>query len=180
MANLLSVEQLRIRRTEYTNRILTGSFIIIAAASLIASLALLPAYILIRFERISLESQNQAIAESVSLSESNTDRDVLIDARKRIEAIDKTLHNTGAVALLMRTLIERRPEGLRIQSVQFTSREKNTTRISGTMESRAQMQEYIAALSASSLFDSVSVPVSALADAADGIFVITASGGTGL
>jgi len=180
MANLLSVEQLRIRRAEYTNRILTGSFVIIMSASLIAFLAILPAYILIRSERVSLESQNQAIAESVSASQSNSDRDDLIDTRQRIEVIDKTLNSSGVALQIVRSLVELRPEDLYIQSIQYTAGKRDTTRISGVVESRARIQEYISSLNTSGLFDSVSVPVSALADAADGIFVITASGGTDL
>lgn len=180
MANLLSPKQLKIRRSEYTNVVLTGAFMVISVATFIAVLALLPAYILIRVDRVSLESQNQAIAESVSAAQGNSDRDQLIEARKRIEAINGALEESNMASLIMRALVERRPNGLRIQSVQFTSREKDTVRISGTMESRAQMQRYADSLSSDSLFESVSVPVSALADADDGIFVITTVGNSNL
>lgn len=181
MSNLLSSDSLNIRRLEYTNKILFGIFSTIGISAMLGALVLLPSYISIRVDRISIEAQNEALAESVSVSQSSQDRDDLIDARKRIESLEKALSGGSVPTDVLSAIIDRRPSGLRINAIQYVYKDgKNTTRISGTIDSRAQMQAYVSSLESDKLFDSVNVPVSALADADEGLFVITTSGTSGI
>jgi len=153
----------------------------VGSVLLVSSLALLPAYILIRVDRVSLESQNRALEESVSASHGNKDRDDLIEARKKMDAINTVFESDGIAIETVATLVDRRPSGLLINSIQYSYKDgRRTTRVSGTIENRAQMQQYAVSLEADSLFDSVTVPVSSLADSSEGIFVITASGDSSL
>jgi len=177
MSNLLSSESLNIRRFEYANRILFGIFSAVGVSAMLGAFALLPSYILIRVDRISIESQNKALAESVSAAQGSRDRDNLIDARKRVESLEKVLLSGSIATDVLSAVIDRRPSGLYINAIQYISKDgKETTSISGTIESRAQMQKYVSSLESDKLFTSVNVPVSALADADEGLFVITASG----
>jgi hypothetical protein len=177
MSNLLSSDSLDIRRLEYAHKILFGIFSVVGLTALLGFIILLPSYISIRGDRISIEAQNEAIAESVSVSQSNKDRDDLIDARKRIESLEKVLSGGNVPTEVLGAIIDRRPSGLTIDAIQYVSKDgKETSRISGTINSRAQLQAYVSSLESDKLFDSVNVPVSALADADEGLFVITTSG----
>jgi hypothetical protein len=177
MSNLLSSDSLNIRRLEYANKILFGIFSVIGVSVLLGVLVLLPSYISIRVDRISIEAQNEALFEFVSASQGSKDRDDLIDARKRIESLGKVLSILSVPTDVISAVIDRRPTGLKIHSIQFISKDgKDTTRISGTIEKRAQIQAYVTSLESDKLFSSVKVPVSQLADADEGLFVITTTG----
>jgi len=181
MSNLLSVDSLNVRRFEYANRILAGVLIAIGISAMLGTFILLPLYISIRVDRVSVEAQNLALDESLNAKQSSHDRDDLIDARMRIESLEKILSIGSTPTDVLNAIIDRRPNGLNINAIQYISKDgRDTTRISGTIESRAQMQAYVASLQSDMLFDLVNVPVSALADADEGLFVITTSGTSGI
>jgi Tfp pilus assembly protein PilN len=177
MSNLLSNESLKVQRFEFSSKILLGSFIMIAISAVIGILVLLPTYILIRVDRVSIEEQLNAYSDSVSVSQNNKDRDDLIDARKRMESINKIFSRKSLATEIITSVTERLPKGIYLNSIQYFSKDsKRTINISGSIESRAQIRAYVSSLESDKLFDSVTVPVSALADADEGHFVITAEG----
>ena len=179
MSNLLSPDILNESKSDYVARLLLSVFIVLGITALLGILIIFPAYISVRVDRISLEEQNIALQESASVVQNRQQRDALIEARKRIETLNAVFSEDNEVMDLLRTIVERRPSGVSLTGLQYTLKDgKKTTRISGAIDKRSQMKAYIDALESDKIFNSVNIPVSALAGAGRGLFVITAVGGS--
>jgi hypothetical protein len=181
MSNLLSTNKIDTGGYGYTLRLLFGAFMVLGIVALLGIFIIFPTYISIRVDRISFEERNKAIVESVNSVQNKEERNALIDARKRIEDLESVFSSNNEVMDILLAVIERRPNGANISGIQYTNKNgKETTRISGTIENRSQTQMYVAALESDRMFSTVNIPIATLADADEGIFIITAIGNSGI
>jgi len=138
------------------------------------SLIILPLYVQFYSERIGVSAEVSVLSESVTAEKSRLDRDELIAARKRIDAIEIPTSREGVAAKILRAVVERKPPGAHITAVEYIFKSGNgVVQISGTVQKRADLQTYVSSLELDSLFSSVSVPASAFSSGKD-TFVITA------
>jgi len=178
MSNLLPTsaqkEALRFYRA---NIIIVGSLLFLAGA-FVAFLSLLPAYVLIRAERMSLEEISERTASGITEDDFESERMEIARAQVLVTRFSSIATSSPALAMLQEAL-EVRPRGVSVQDIRYTAREgrkEGSIVISGTVVDRTSINAYREALVGNSNFESVSVPVGALAGSEVGQFSITLTG----
>lgn len=171
MANVLPKKSLRaMRRFHRDHFILVGSSVAFVCG-LIAFLSLLPAYVIERFERsVATDS-----AEVVSLPQS-TVRDDLVRAQVLAKELQPFASSTVSALPFLEEVLTARPSGVKITMMSFSRGESGTIVVSGTAPSRDEISAYRTVLASGARFQSVSVPIGALAGSEDGRFSITLTG----
>lgn len=159
----------------YRNRFLFVGGIAALLTALVAGLALLPSFIVIKMS----SAGNFQEASSFTKEEIEKDRTDISQARALVAELEPVGKSTETFDALLEALSVR-PSGVSIQKIQITKQtgeeKKRTMVISGSATNRTKVSEYKSTLSKLSRFESVTVPVGALAGAERGQFSITLSG----
>jgi len=178
MSNLLAPQKRKERRSAYTRRIIIALSGALAGSALVGIFAFLPAYIALRGERVSIETEIQPLSATGRGGTGVDDRDVLIETRQRVEALSGLLSRKTIASDSLSAVLDRTTDGVRVSGIQYVFKDEHTysMRISGFTGTRTQLQSFITSLQSDALFSSATVPVSALADADKGQFIIMAQG----
>lgn len=180
MANVIATENLHSQNRELLGRLILTASVICILGALITLLSLLPAYIDARTERVARETTLSAFKmvfqKNGEVPMGNVDKDILTKARSRIKALEhigKTQRVGEAIALV----IERRPRGVQIHTLNYTKNDKvSTLDIIGTVADRAVLKEYAGAFKGKDPFSEAIIPLSSLARLGGGAFSLSVIG----
>ena len=175
MANLIPTERLKTHSRDTLMRIILGTSVAILFCASVIALGLLPAYfdIRIEYEGISLflKTLEQPKKEAVQ-----SERVVIQNIRKRVTALD-TLGKKQKLSIALQAAIESRPQGVTLDSLSYTHKDTTgTLDISGVASDSSLVKTYTEVLRGSTLFEKVTIPLTALAYTEGGGFSISVDG----
>ena len=177
MANLLPpiIEIAQRRRAWFLLVQTTGLVVIVVGV--IGILAILPALITERAAREALTAEQVVLAEAVEARQARPEMQGLAQTREQVEVLATQFSDDRAVFAAIEEALARRPAGVSVRSITYTHRDAaGSLVLAGVAESRAQLTAYETALEQHDQFDSVRIPITALAQAEGGAFTITISG----
>lgn len=168
MANLLPPLYARTALRDTSVRFAAVAAAAIASIGLFSIIVLSPTYLLV---------SGQNPATSTPSATKAQDEAVLSRTQSLVELLAPhaaAAHTMSAIA----TALSLRPSGVRITSVSYVAGKggADTVTLGGTAARREHIETYRAALSSSSRFASVSVPVAALVGTTHGEFTVTLTG----
>lgn len=171
MANLLPPqEQKRMRAHVRSRFIATGSLVAIVCG-VVALLALLPVYAIIRGAGDS--SEGPAVQGGLSQEE---DREEIARARLLLRDLKPvTVVATSSLEMLA-DIFKARPKGTIITSIFFDRGEEGVITLAGTSASREDITAYRDLLAKDARYKSVTVPIGVLAGTAGKAFTLTITG----
>ncbi|MDO8521700.1 MAG: hypothetical protein Q7S08_00220 [bacterium] len=178
MSNVLPKETLQVEWSRFRTRlVLVGSLILLATAAL-SGAALLPAHIALQIEEknAAQQSVNKSGVLSDAVQQVRSERNDVMRAQVLLDSVSPIVSATSSPTEIISAVLALRPSSVRIDRIIFVSGEKGTITIDGTSQGRESINQYREALSGSSRFEGVSVPVGALVGAEGGKFTITLSG----
>ena len=178
MSNILPQELITTRNRQALVRALLVASIAAVFISCVVVLAVLPAYIDARVERIAREEGLQALGGNPSgaAAKGRTERETLDVARRRAESLEhigKKQRVADAIALA----VESRQSGVTVKSFNYVRKmNEGTLEIAGTVSDRLILKEYTDRLKGKDPFSKVAVPIGSLAKVEGGLFSLTATG----
>lgn len=171
MANLLPPQAQRSMKGFYRSRFVFTASLVASACAVIALLALLPVYAMVRGAptETNPESAAQALPE-------NSDREDLARARLMLKELQPIASSTVSALSILEEIFAARPSGTVISSVSFKRGEDGEIFIGGTSPSREDISAYRETLAKNPRFKNVTVPLGVLAGASGSRFTLTLKG----
>jgi len=174
MANLISKKEHTTRRHEVLGRVMLVLSLAVLITSVSAILAMLPRYFDFSAERITREVELLPLdqAEDGEMS----DRDTLINARKRTNALERIGKPKQLVNSLVH-LVNQSPEGVSIRSIVYSKKDgMGTLSVSGIIVDSDAFKDYAEILKGWEFFQKVEIPITSLANTEGGKFSINIIG----
>ncbi|RJR12904.1 hypothetical protein C4585_03015 [Candidatus Parcubacteria bacterium] len=160
----------------YRNRFLFVGGVAALSTACVAILVLIPSFVA---TRTSHEKYAEEPLASSPKEEIEKERAEILHARSLIQELAPVMQKTKTFEALLEVLAAR-PNGISIQSIDIKEstdeKRTHTIVIAGSAVDRTRVSDYRSALAKLPFFDSVTVPVGALAGAGEGRFSITLSG----
>lgn len=181
MANVITPQELRAWNREATGRFALATGIIVAIASVFAALAIFPAYIEVRTERMNREAALQAVQDETeqaakSAAGGKVDRNTLSAVRKRLQAFEY-FSKEQQIAEAIAFVVERRPKGMEIRSFNYVHKDgAGTLDIAGSIADRAALKPYAEQFKDKEPFSRATIPITSLARLEGGTFSLAISG----
>ena len=180
MSNVIIQEQLREWNREMIGRLLLATGIVGILGAVVVALALLPAYIDARTERVHREEALAAIQaeteQGAKTAGGRVDRNTLLAVRKRLQAFEE-ISKGQRVAEAIAFVVERRPEGMQIRSLNYMREEKEgLLDLGGSVDDRALLRPYADEFKGKELFTRATIPITSLARLEGGAFSISTAG----
>lgn len=170
MINLLPRNTLRRARREYYVRLAALGLFSLATVFLSSAAFLIPSYLFARIE------QEAALARhGISTAATSNQRDTLQSAELAHtgELLAAAEVSGAPVALLLAEMLAARPEEVTLSRISFEAGDPSRFSISGGSRSREPLLAFRSKLEEAAAFESVELPVSNLAKAADISFSMT-------
>lgn len=185
MANVLPLQRRKEGRRQYFFRVTLAGALVLSAAFIVGSVALIPAYAKARIERDSAQRFKELQEEVRKAARNDSAVQAARLVRTQIDALTQT-QGTYASALIERVLthFERHEASIVITSLQYRNKEADTKkereqgirakslRVSGEARDREALSAFVAELKDDPLFKEVQLPVSDLAESSGARFSI--------
>jgi len=171
MANLLPPRAFKDVQGFYRSRFVFTGALVAIVCGVIALLALLPVYAMVRNPQTEPNPQ----AASQLLPESS-DREDLARTRLILKELQPIASSTVSVLSILEEIFVARPSGTIVSSVSFTRGEDGEIVIRGTSPSRDDINEYRETLAKNPRFTGVTVPIGVLAGTVGSRFTLTLKG----
>lgn len=170
MTNLLPPEELREVRHFYRTRFLTVGSFVATICAIIALIALMPSYLVLRFDSSSVEASSPEFFSNTAL-----DQDEFRTTQDRLKQLAPIVHATSSLIDTVMRAIDARPKGILIDHISFSAGNRGTPTIdiAGVSGKREAINAYYETLKSDTAFKSVAIPVEDLVGTNDGIFTIT-------
>ena len=168
MTNLLPPQVAREARQFIRDRFVFVGSIVSILCSVVVLFAFVPAYLVVQ-NGVSETTPSPTISES-------SDREALVRARAIVAELQPLVSSTSSVITLFDDILEERPDGITVSRIRYMRSNPSTIVVEGLSQSREAINEYRAELSNDARFQSVSVPIGALAGIEDGRFTVTLMG----
>lgn len=169
MSNVLPKEYQKKVWRFYRSRFLRASGLAALCTAFVLFIALIPAYLTARATYM----PNALSDTSVDKEEIEQEKEEIAKAKALVEELGPKVKGIRTFEI-MADALRARPAGISIQKMQFTKEgSRATIVISGTASNRTQVSAYRTALSEISRFETVTVPVGALAGTDSGQFSVT-------
>ena len=152
------------------NFITVGSLALIVTA-VFSLITLTPSYIIIKMQEAQVSSVTPGQSAEILLAKKDLSQAQSVVSQLSTFATSTTLLDTLAA------ILGDRPRGVRIENIEYSRSPKGSIfSLEGTSASREGINSFQLSLKADKHFQSVSVPVSALAGAGDGRFTVAITG----
>jgi len=175
MSNLLPSEALSAVWRRFNYRVLFVGSLVFLFSAFFAAIALLPSYIIPKIEQGVLLKRDVQATEAAEL-ESVAEKDEILRSREVLLRATPLIFATSSPTELVSSILSRRPKGLQINRISFTSGREGTIILEGNVASREEINQYREELSKDVRFTAVSIPVGSLVEAGGGRFTITLKG----
>lgn len=136
--------------------------------ALVASLALVPAFISMQVGKATLQKKQNDLSEAAREDQAKQTRTLAL-----LSVLTPLTAATSSPSALLSFALGLKPNGISITSVAYTKKE---IVLSGVSNNRLAVNDFRDALQNSGRFASVAIPVSALVGAQEGRFTVTLTG----
>ena len=179
MSNVITKVALHENKRDQMARLVVVACNAITLSLAVAVIALLPAYIDARAERLSREVELGALTNTTDTKGAGDGQEegmVLSAASARAKALH-IVSEPQKISEAIEIAIATRPKGTRIESFTYAHLEKGgTLDITGKMDDRSLAKGYAEDLKGRALFTDVSVPLSSLVQISEDAFTLTVRG----
>ena len=171
MSNVLPPASLReVRRMNTERLLLVGSLLLIVCA-VIAFLALVPSYLIVRAE----SDLPEVSEESISVAD-KAERDDIFRAQLLIRDLRPIASSSVPILEVLNEVLRERPADVVVRRVSYERGNPGTILLSGSAPSREAIQAYQSALASNPSIKSANVPLHNLAGRDGGDFTLTLTG----
>lgn len=171
MANLLPPAVQRNVQSFYRSRFIFTGALVALACGVVALLALLPVYAMVR----GASTEGDSTPATQTLPESS-DRVDLARARLMLKDLRPVASSTTSILSILEEIFEARPSGTTVSGISLMRGEEGEIVVGGTSSSRDGINAYREALAKNSRFTSVTVPIGVLAGTVGSRFTVTLKG----
>ncbi len=177
MSNLLPKERLEFVWADYRSRLILAGALVFLGVAILAGIAFLPAYVVLRVGTSSQEKQSADIAsQSGANSQSRTERADILRSQMLLARVAPIISATSSPTEILNSALALRPNGISINHINFVSGKGGSVIINGEARGREDINQYRDSLSKGGRFEGVSIPVGALVGSEGGAFTITLTG----
>jgi len=170
MANILPKESITSVRRLYASRAITVISLGLVLSAALSYLLLLPVYAIVRAD-LQIDEE-----ERLSSLPDDTEREKIIRSQTLVRELKTVATTSVPIHELLKDLLDRKPDRVRVESINITRGESGTILMSGPMPSREEINTYRSDLAANPQFQKVTVPFGILAGSEDTSFAITITG----
>ena len=175
MFNLIPEEKKKKLEKEYTLRLSATATIFLGSICLVALILLIPSYVISNSRLKEAQKKNDALISALSLSNTKSATDVLKTISADSDALKGTLQYP-ALASLIETIATSKPEGIVINSIDFSSGSSpDTVTLGGVASTRDSLVAFSGLFQSNPLFQNASLPISDFAKDRDIDFSLTLS-----
>jgi len=169
MSNVLPTEHKKKETGRLWTRFLLVGAVMLAGGAVVATLAILPAFISVRIARAGIETSEAARLAS-------GDQSAAARAQVLLGILGSIAAATSSPSGVLAGALSLKPANISVNTIIYTGGGQGKIVLSGVAGRREAVSEYRDALSGSGRFVDVAVPVAALVGTQEGKFTITLSG----
>lgn len=177
MRNLLSKQDKKILEKEYKARVIVVALGFVLLTALVATILLLPSYIVSNYNASVANDQYKMISEKINSSEKNTTGLILIETKNKLTILAKDADGVF-LSDIVENIIKTMPIGIKIRSFFYEKNTEGTGQILllGEASGREPLLQFKKDLEKETVFLNVELPVSNLASDKDIKFSIKITG----
>ncbi|MEK7628111.1 MAG: hypothetical protein AAB421_01695 [Patescibacteria group bacterium] len=173
MANLLTAKGVDWWQNDMRARLIVATCTTLTGCALLIIGSLLPEFFAVR---VDVAMYTHIDTETSAQKSSRTERDEVLQIKKRIRALEK-IGKTQKISAAVTVVVAEKPEGMVLNSLSYTHRtDGGTLDVAGTVKERTMLKTYADALRGKDPLNEVSVPISAFAKAGGGDFSLSLTG----
>lgn len=177
MANLLPAKERKQFQREYFFRVAVVVLVFLLFSGMLSVVLLLPSYFISKTKEDSIERQSALIQKAIALRENDVSLASLVHTKQKLDAL-RSAQGQVLQSDVIRTVVSAVDASIAVGAFYYTSRpnEEGELRITGRAVSRTSLIAFADRLKKESLFSSVDLPVSSLAQDSNIVFSITIKG----